>query len=112
CTWKRNVRVSEFYRVEYGTNQYSVPYTHMHLHVDLKITETTLHIFYEREKIAEHVLNDGIHKDICLDEHMSPEHLAQKGLSKEEIIFWANRTGSNTSQYVHNLLNQKRDLAQ
>lgn len=112
CTWKRNVRVSEFYRVEYGTNQYSVPYTHIHLHVDLKITETTLHIFYEREKIAEHVINDGIHKDICLDEHMSPEHLAQKGLSKEEIIFWANRTGSNTSQYVHNILNQKRDLAQ
>lgn len=111
CTWKRNVRVSEFYRVEYRTNQYSVPYTHIHLHVDLKITGTALHIFYEREKIAEHVLNSGTHKDICVDEHMSPEHLAQKGLSKDEILFWANRAGSNTSKYVNHILNQKRDLA-
>lgn len=42
---------------------------------------------------------------------MSPEHLAQKGLSKDEIIFWANRTGSHTSQYVNHILSQKRDLA-
>ena len=30
CTWKRSVRVSEFYRVEYQSNQYSVPYTYAH----------------------------------------------------------------------------------
>ncbi|ANF83232.1 hypothetical protein A3K93_13370 (plasmid) [Acinetobacter sp. NCu2D-2] len=111
CIWKRNVRVSEFYRVEYLTNQYSVPYTHIHLYVDIKITSTSIYIFYEREKIAEHNLNNGIHQDICLDEHMSPTHLAQKGLSKDEIIFWANRIGVNTSNYIRHILNQKRDLA-
>ncbi|EXE88608.1 integrase core domain protein [Acinetobacter baumannii 532279] len=111
CTWKRQVLVSEFYRVEYESNQYSVPYTYTHLRVDIKITKSAIHIFYEREKIAEHVINTHVHQDICLDEHMSPEHLAQKGLSKDEIIFWANRTGPNTSQYVNYILNQKRDLA-
>ena len=103
--------MSEFYRVEYGGNQYSVPYTHIHLHVDLKVTQSTIHVFYEREKIAEHAINQGIRQDICLDEHISPAHRAQKGLSKDEIIFWANRTGPNTAQYVCYVLNQKRDLA-
>ena len=42
---------------------------------------------------------------------MSPAHLTQKGLSKDEIIFWANRAGPNTSQYVCHILNQKGDLA-
>ena len=49
--------------------------------------QSAIHVFYEREKIAEHTINHGIHQDMCLDEHMSPEHLAQKGLSKDEIIF-------------------------
>lgn len=111
CTWKRSVRVSEFYRVEYQSNQYSVPYTYAHLQVDIKIMQSAIHVFYEREKIAEHTINQGIHQDICLDEHMSPEHLAQKGLSKDEIIFWADRMGSHTSQYVNHILSQKRDLA-
>ena len=97
CTWKRSVRVSEFYRVEYQSNQYSVPYTYAHLQVDIKIMQSAIHVFYEREKIAEHTINQGIHQDMCLDEHMSPEHLAQKGLSKDEIIFWANRMGLHTS---------------
>lgn len=111
CTWKRQVRVSEFYRIEYQFNQYSVPYAYSHLKVDIKITHSAIHIFYEREKIAEHVINSHIHQDICLDEHMSPEHLAQKGLSKDEIIFWASRIGQSTLQYVDYILTQKRDLA-
>ena len=73
--------------------------------------QSAIHVFYEREKIAEHTINQGIHQDMCLDEHMSPEHLAQKGLSKDEIIFWANRMGLHTSQYVNHILSQKRDLA-
>ena len=85
CTWKRNVRVSESYRVEYLTNHYSVPYTHIHLKVDLKISNKAIHIFYEREKIAEHHLSSNTYQDFCLEEHMSPAHLAQKGLSKDEI---------------------------
>ena len=96
CTWKRNVRVSESYRVEYLTNHYSVPYTHIHLKVDLKISNNSIHIFYEREKIAEHHLSSNTYQDFCLEEHMSPTHLAQKGLSKDEILLWANRIGSNT----------------
>lgn len=111
CTWKRQVRVSESYRIEYQTNQYSVPYTYMYLKVDLKIIQSAIHIYYEREKIAEHAINSGIHQDICLDEHLTPEHFVQKGLSKDEIIFWANRIGPNTSQYVHHILSQKRSLA-
>lgn len=111
CTWKRNVRVSESYRVEYLTNHYSVPYTHIHLKVDLKISNKAIHIFYEREKIAEHHLSSNTYQDFCLEEHMSPAHLAQKGLSKDEIILWANRIGSNTSKYVEQILAQKRDLA-
>lgn len=111
CKWKRNVRVSEFYRVEYLTNHYSVPYTHIHLQVDIKISNSAIHIFYEREKIAEHNLSSNTYQDICLDEHMSPKHLAQKGLSKDEIKLWANRIGVNTSIYVDRILAQKRDLA-
>lgn len=111
CTWKRNVRVSEFYRVEYLTNHYSVPYTHIHLKVDLKISNKSIQIFYEREKIAEHHLRSNTYQDICLDEHMSPTHLAQKGLSKDEIKLWASRIGSNTSMYIETILAQKRDLA-
>lgn len=111
CTWKRNVRVSEFYRVEYLTNHYSVPHTHIHLQVDIKISTKAIHIFYEREKIAEHNLSSKTCQDICLEEHMSPAHLAQKGLSKDEIKLWANRIGTNTSIYVDRILAQKRDLA-
>ena len=111
CTWKRNVRVSESYRVEYLTNHYSVPYTYIHLKVDLKISNNSIHIFYEREKIAEHHLSSNTYQDFCLEEHMSPNHLAQKGLSKDEIILWANRIGSSTSKYVERILAQKRDLA-
>jgi len=111
CTWKRNVRVSDSYRVEYKTNNYSVPYTHIHLYVDIKITASAIHIFYEREKIAEHLINTGTYQDVCLDEHMAPEHIAQKGLSRDEIIYWANRIGTHTTQYVHHILSQKRDLA-
>ncbi len=111
CSWKRNVLVSESYRVEYLTNHYSVPYTHIHLKVDLKIANKSVQIFYEREKIAEHQLSSKTYQDFCLDEHMSPAHLAQKGLSKDEIILWAKRLGPNTAMYVERVLAQKRDLA-
>lgn len=111
CTWKRNVRVSESYRVEYLTNHYSVPYTHINLKVDLKISNKSINIFYEREKIAEHHLSSATYQDYCLEEHMSPAHLVQKGLSKDEIKLWANRIGPNTSMYVERILAQKRDLA-
>lgn len=111
CTWKRNVRVSDSYRVEYLTNHYSVPYTHIHLKVDLKISNQYIYIFYEREKIAEHQLSPNNYQDFCLEEHMSPAHLITKGLTKDEIKLWAYRIGPNTTTYVERILNQKRDLA-
>lgn len=111
CQWKYDLRVSEFYLVEWQTNFYSVPYQYINLKVDLRVTQNTIEIFYQRERIASHVLCPQQYQTFILSEHKHPNHLLQSTLTPDELLNWASTFGTASSLFFEKIFSMNRGLA-
>ena len=88
---------------------YSVPYQYIKNKVDVRITDTTVEIFYNHNRIASHRRLYGRSGQYStVTEHMPQEHQKYLEWNGDRFRRWADSIGINTSKAVDAILTSGR----
>ena len=88
---------------------YSVPYEYIKHKVDIRVTDSTIEIFYNHNRIASHRRLYGRKGQYStVTEHMPKDHQDYLEWNGDRFRKWAERIGSNTFQVVNAILASQR----
>jgi transposase len=106
--WKQ-ATVQFNYHISIDGMLYSVPYEYIKRKVDVRITDTTIEIFYNHNRIASHKRLYGRkgQYDTIL-EHMPEDHQKYLEWNGDRFRRWAERIGNNTYLVVDAILTSRR----
>jgi hypothetical protein len=88
---------------------YSIPYEYIKRKVDVRITDKTIEVFYNHNRIASHCRlygRKGQYNTIV--EHMPEEHQKYLEWNGDRFRKWAERIGYNTCQVIDGILTSNR----
>jgi len=105
--WKK-ATVNIDYHVEYDKHYYSVSHKLLHKEVFVRATQSTIEIFYNRQRVASHRRSNARGRHTTLSEHMPPAHQQYLEWSPERFRRWAQTIGPHTAQVVQALLDSRR----
>ncbi len=74
-----------------------MPYTLSGKEVDLRATEKTVEIFYQRRRVASHPRSTAQGRYSTHRVHMPPEHQFYSQWSPERFLRWAQEIGEQTA---------------
>ena len=88
---------------------YSVPYEYIKKKVDVRVTDTTIEIFFNHNRIASHRRLYGRQGQYStITEHMPEDHQKYLEWNGERFRKWAERIGINTYTVVNTILASRR----
>lgn len=97
------------YHISVDGMLYSVPYEFIKRKVDVRITDTTIEIFYNHNRVASHRRLYGRKGQYStITEHMPESHQKYLEWNGDRFRKWAERIGINTSKVVDALLASQR----
>ena len=97
------------YHISIDGMLYSVPYEFIKRKVDVRITDTTIEIFYNHNRVASHRRLYGRKGQYStITEHMPESHQKYLEWNGDRFRKWAERFGINTSKVVDALLTSGR----
>ena len=106
--WKQ-ATVQFNYHIAVDRMFYSVPYQYIKNKVDVRITDTTVEIFYNHNRIASHRRLYGRSGQYStVTEHMPQEHQKYLEWNGDRFRKWADTIGINTSKVVDAILTSGR----
>ena len=106
--WK-TATVQFNYHISVDGMLYSVPYEYIKKKVDVKVTDTTIEIFYNHNRIASHRrLKGRSGKYSTVTEHMPEDHQKYLEWNGDRFRKWAEWIGINTYTVVNAILTSKR----
>lgn len=106
--WKQ-ATVQFNYHIAVDRMFYSVPYQYIKNKVDVRITDTTVEIFYNHNRIAFHRRLYGRSGQYStVTEHMPQEHQKYLEWNGDRFRKWADSIGINTSKVVDAILTSGR----
>jgi hypothetical protein len=86
---------------------YSCPYEYIKQKVDVRMTRSTVEIFFEGNRIASHPrLYGRPNQYSTLEAHMPPDHQKYVQWNGDRFISWAEKLGPNTTSVVQLFLNR------
>ena len=89
------------YHISVERMNYSVPYEYIKRQVDVRLTRTTVEIFFAGTRIASHLrLHGRPNQYSTVEDHMPPDHQAYLQWSGERFIRWAEQIGRHTAAVV------------
>lgn len=89
------------YHISAERMNYSVPYEYIKQQVDVRLTQTTVEIFFVGTRIASHLrLHGRPNQYSTVDGHMPPDHQAYLQWNGERFIRWAEQIGQHTAAIV------------
>ena len=101
ATWNPNIKVGTDYLVSDGRNKYSVPFDLIGEKVDIRLTSTTVEVFFHGSRVAAHVRKPAAQREPIINEnHMTPEHRKYLNYNTEDFTVWARSVGENTEKTV------------
>lgn len=98
--------------VEIDRHYSSVPHDHLKAQVWARITERTIEVFHEDQRIASHERTSGNHKHTTVLDHMPPNHRAYAEWTPERLTAWAAEVGPNTEALVEVILRDRKHPVQ
>lgn len=102
--WKKAI-VQLNYHVSVEKMLYSVPYEYIKQEVDIRITQTTIEIFFNNHRICSHPRLYGKEGEYqTITEHMPESHKEYLKWDSEMFISWADTIGNNTRVVVESIL--------
>ena len=105
--WK-TATVQFNYHISVDGMLYSVPYEYIKKKVDIKVTDTTIEIFYNHTRIASHRrLKGRTGQYSTITEHMPEDHQKYLDWNGDRFRKWAERIGINTYTAVNAILTSK-----
>ena len=105
--WKK-VRVNIDYHIEFEKHFYSVPHGLIHKEVDLRATENTVEIYYQRQRQASHPRSSVQGRYTTQKDHMPQTHQHYAEWSPERFLKWSEKLGPNVTQLIAAVLSQRR----
>ena len=104
----RQATVQFNYHISIDKMLYSVPYEYIKKKVDVRVTEHTIEIFYNHNRIASHRRLTGRPGQYStITEHMPQEHQRYLEWNGDRFRKWAERIGINTYTVVNAILTSK-----
>lgn len=101
ATWNPNIKVGTDYLVSDGRNKYSVPFDLIGEKVDIRLTSTTVEVFFHGSRVASHVRKTAVQREPIVNEnHMAPEHRKYLNYNTEDFTVWAKSVGESTMRVV------------
>jgi transposase len=106
--WKQ-ATVQFNYHIAVEKMHYSVPYDYIKHKVDVRITDKTIEVFYNHNRIASHRRLFGRPGQYgTIVEHMPPDHQKYLEWNGDRFREWAMRIGYNTYEVVNAILTSGR----
>lgn len=106
-------KVQNDYLINDGINKYSVPFDLIGEHVDIRVTNETVEVFFHGSRIASHVRHLKAQTGpIRKMEHMPPEHQKYLSYAPDEFLSWAATIGESTSKVVEYFLTSGKEPEQ
>lgn len=94
--------------LQHNRNFYSVPYKFIGKEVDVKFNQNLLHIFYNTERIATHVIKKGAHKHITDESHYPEKKIIEYNYHLNKARREARLIGPNMSLLVEKVINSHK----
>lgn len=93
------------YLITDGKNKYSVPFDLIGEQVDIRLTKTTVEVFFHGTRVASHPRAAAIRREpIVQPEHMPQEHRKYLSYNADDFAVWAMGIGENTARVVDSFL--------
>ncbi len=106
--WKQ-ATVQFNYHIAVDKMYYSVPYQYIKNKVDVRVTDTTIEIFYNHNRIASHHrLRGRFGQYSTITEHMPEDHQKYLEWNGDRFRRWADSIGPNTGKTVDAILTSGR----
>jgi transposase len=106
--WKQ-ATVQFNYHISLEGMLYSIPYEYIKRKVDVRVTDKTIEVFYNHNRIASHRRlygRKGQYSTIL--EHMPEDHQKYLEWNGDRFRKWAERIGTNTYKVINAILTAKR----
>jgi transposase len=103
----RTVRANIDYHCELFRNFYSVPYQLVHEVIEVRLTASTVELFYKGRRVASHVRLWGIGQYSTDPQHMPVAHQQHLEWTPSRLIGWAEENGTHLAAFVSALLASK-----
>jgi transposase len=103
----RKATVSMDYHIELDRHYYSVPYTFYGQRVDVRLSESSLEVFHQGQRIALHSRSYKKHAYSTQPEHMPPSHQRHIQWTPHRLIQWAGKVGPLTGWTVERIMASK-----
>ncbi len=104
--WKK-AKVNIDYHIEIKRSYYSVPYTLVGEHVEVRYGERTVTVYRDGKRIIQHIRSYSRGSYATIKEHMPPNHQFVKSWSPSKFINWASKIGPQTSCLIKYILEAK-----
>lgn len=104
--WKK-ARVNIDYHIQVDRHYYSVPYQLVREAVEIRLTATTVEIFFKNRRVASHQRSPKVGGFTTLLEHMPKSHQRYLQWTPSRIIQWAAKNGPSTEKLVSAILDSR-----
>lgn len=104
--WKK-ARVNIDYHVEVLFHFYSVPYQLIKKQLDVRITATTIEVFFKNKRVASHLKSHLKRGFTTCPEHMPLAHQKYLEWTPSRIIQWAAKNGPHTEKLITHVLESR-----
>lgn len=93
------------YLINDGKNKYSVPFDLIGEQVDIRLTKTTVEVYFHGSRVASHPRLASARRDpVVQPEHMPTEHRKYLSYNADDFTVWAMEIGVNTTKVVEAFL--------
>jgi len=106
ATFKK-ARVNIDYHIEVEKHYYSVPYQLTREEVEVRLTRTTVEVFWRGKRVASHPRSYVKGATTTLDDHRPASHRAYLEWTPSRIASWAAATGQATAELVARIMAEK-----
>lgn len=105
--WLVDVPVPRTYHIEIDGHHYSVSHKLVGQEVDARLTDNTVELFHNNQRIASHARSSAEARKSTIKSHMPKAHKLYAGQTSENFIRWAERIGEATTSVVKIILASK-----
>ncbi len=103
----RSAKVNIDYHISVAKSLYSVPYQLAREQVDVRLSATTVEVFFKNRRVASHIRSYKEGSATTNSDHMPKSHRRYLEWTPSRIISWASRVGPATAALVERILQSK-----